>query len=688
MKGASVVKGLFGAIFLMLVGMLYWSSLLQEKDLKTVRHDMKELRTEVASLGQRLSRELHTLQNAAVVAQKQSSPTSSSYPSLLEEDPYLTTTLPQLLGENFHPHGILKRALIGKPDSLHPFNNFRDVSEMIGMCTPQVANLKTGCYETMAPEMALRFEARPCFENPQNHEYWIFLRDDVFWEPLNADHFPETLELDPHFFKKHPVTAHDFKFFYDAIMNPYMHEGKAASLRTYFSDIEKFTVINDTTFVVRWKAFPTHTAEGEEVHRVKYTSLSLTGALQPLPRFVYQYFADGQKIIEEDDDPDTYRKNSVWAQNFSHHWAKNVIVSCGPYLFDGMSEEGISFKRNPNFYDPYAVLIDGVKFTFKESLDAVWQDFKAGKIDLCTLSSNQLIELNDFLKSEEYQVQQHNHQAIERLNYVDLSYYYIGWSQLKPFFRDENVRKAMTLAIDRRRIIEQNLNMMAVDITGPFFRYSPSYDAEVPSYPYNPEEARRLLEEAGWSDIDGDGIRDKIIEGEKVPFRFKLHYFVKSLSTKVIAEYIMTALREVGIQCELSGLDIADLSRQFEDKNFDAIFMGWRHGTPPEDPRQLWHSAGAKEKGSSNAIGFVNQEIDKLIELLSYEYDKSKRVTFYHQFHKIIHEQAPYTFLYTPKVVLLYREYVHNLFIPREKQDLIPGANIPEPNLQVIWLAK
>jgi len=140
------------------------------------------------------------------------------------------------------------------------------------------------------------------------------------------------------------------------------------------------------------------------------------------------------------------------------------------------------------------------------------------------------------------------------------------------------------------------------------------------------------------------------------------------------------------VECQLAGLDIADLSRQFEDKSFDAIFMGWKLGTPPEDPRQLWHSSGAKEKGSSNAIGFSHPEVDRIIEKLNYEYNKDDRQALYHKFHRIIHEEAPYTFLYTPKIRLLYREYVHNVFIPRERQDLIPDADIPEPNTEIVWI--
>lgn len=677
MKGWTVFKSLFALGFMVLLAMLYWSSTLLEGDLKSIRREMKQLRSELSRIGQRVQTSGGVISQEAPVKAA-----AGKFPNLLDEDPYFKKTLPAILGENFEPKGILKQGIIGRPDTLHPFNGFRDVSNLYQMCTVRVGDLKFGKYETLASDMALRLEARPREDLPEVQEYWVFLRNDVYWHPLDPAHFPSSLELHPRFFEKHPVTAHDFKFFYDAVMNPYVSEAKAASLRTYFHDIEEFRVIDDYTFVIRWR--PHETPDHEA--KVKYTSLSLTTALQPLPCFVYQYFADGVKIVEEDADPDIYRKNSIWAQNFSHHWAKNVIVSCGAFLFDGMNDEGIRLKRNPDHYKPYNVLVEGVQYRFKESSDAIWQDFKTGKVDLCTLAPNQLLELDTFLASDEYARQKAEGNGIKTLDYVDLSFYYVGWNTAKPFFSNPNLRKAMTLAIDRSRIIEQNLNDMAIGVTGPFFRYSPSYDDTVSTFPFNPDEARSLLDAEGWIDMDGDGIRDKIIDGKKVAFRFKLYYFVKSLSSKVIAEYITTALREIGVECQLTGLDIADLSRQFDDKNFDAIFMGWKLGTPPEDPRQLWHSSGAKEKGSSNAIGFANPEIDTIIDSLNYEYDKTQRITLYHQFHRIIHQEAPYTFLYTPKVRLLYREYVQNIFIPRERQDLIPGADIPEPNTEIVWI--
>ncbi len=675
MSGWTIVKAICTALLVALFGMLYWSSTLLESDLKQLRGEIKRLNSEISCLKQKALQTTHTS------SKKKVHTISSDFPNLLEADSYYETTLPRQLGPNFEPHGTLQLGILGRPENLHPFNGFRDVSILYQNCTVKVAELKFGHYETLAPDMAIRLEARPQKENPEAQEYWVFLRDDVYWQPLDPALFPSNVELAPHFLEKHPVTAYDFLFFYNALMNPNVSEPKAASLRTYFGDIEEFTVIDDFTFVVRWKAPPPE-------KKVKYSSLGLTGELQPLPCFVYQYFADGQKIIEEESDPNVYRTDSVWAQNFSEHWSKNIIVSCGPYLFEGMSDEGISLKRNPDFFLPYRALVEGIYYCFKESYEALWQAFKAGHLDLINLSPNQLLELDTFFKSSEYLSQAAGGEAINNLDFVDLSYIYIGWNNAKPLFADKAARQAMTLAIDRKRIIEQNLNDMGIEINGPFARYSAAYDASIPFWPYNPEEAAARLEALGWSDLDGDGILDKVIDGKRVPLRFTLLYYVKSQSAKMIVEYISTALKEIGVDCQLGGVDLADLSRQFDDKGFDALMMGWKLGAPPEDPRQLWYSTGAKEKGSSNAIGFQNKKIDQIIDKLNYEYDKQERIRLYHQFDQIIHKEAPYTFLYTPKVRLLYRERVKNLFIPMERQDLIPGADVPEPSTRVVWLEK
>lgn len=654
------------------LGMLYWSSLLVEKGMQELRRDIESIKKELHTTKSTSAKALPPFEKSQVVRREP----DPAFANLLIPDPFYEKTLPELVGKNFAAHGVRREATLGRPDNFHPFNNFAEVARLNSLCSGQLAKSHFGKYELLAPDMAFKIEKRDRVEKPGTFEYWVYLRDDLFWMPLNKKDFPANFPLSSHFLQPHRVTSHDFKFFYDAVKNPYVAESRAASYRKAYSDIEELEIIDDFTFVVKWQG-----REDPLTHnyKVKYSSLNVTASLQPLASFVYQYFADGKKIVEDDN----YRKSSIFAENFSNHFAKNIIVSCGAYYFDGMQEEKLFLKRNPYFYNPLAALVEEMEVTFKDSMDAVWQDFKAGNIDLCLLPPTQESDYLKFIESKNY-IEQKN--KISSLTYIDSAYFYLGWNEKNPLLEKREVRLALTEAVNRKRIIDQNLNQMGIQITGPFFYASPSYDKNIAAWPYDPSHAAELLEGEGWIDRDGDGIREKEVDGKKQLFQITLTYYVKSMNTKMICEYISTALREIGISCRLHGVDLPDLSRSLDEKSFDAVFMGWGLGAPPEDPESLWHSSGAKEKGSSNAVGFKNPEADQIINELHFEYDKEKRLALYHRFHNIIHHELPYTFLYSPKRQLLYRENVKNVFIPKERQDLIPEAEVMEPDLRVIWL--
>lgn len=712
--GLYIFRFVFGFALFAFMGMLYWSSTLIENDLRLLRGDLLQLKNDLFTLRIDAERARSETLQALLNQQKEwqnlmrqgafnSTPGASLPPqttttdlaynsennnqNLLNNDIFLDQTLPKLLGKDFVPHGIQHTATIGKPNNLHPFTNWLQVATWQGLCGVAVAKTQFGKFETMAPDMALKMEERT---NPKTGvpEFWVFLRDHVYWQPLKSEDFSNAIELAPQFLRKHQVTAEDYKFYFDAMMNPFVQEPGAVALRNYYGAIEEIEVIDKLTFVVRWKAEKVPSASGQEILKIKYVAQQLTGGLRPLASFVYKYFANGKKIVENDQNPDTYRTDSTWAQNFAQHWAKNVIVSCGAWIFDGMNERQIKFKRNSDFYFKDAALTEAIEIDLKDSPDNIWEAFKNNRLDSYALQPQQLLEFQQFINSPIYAKQAEEGNAIERLDYIARSYAYIGWNEARPFFQNPRVRQAMTMAIDRKRIIEQNLNGMGIEISCPFYRYSSSYDDSIVPLPFQPDQAKRLLQEEGWYDSDGDGIIDKLIDGQRVPFQFTLTYYVKNPTTKAICEYVSTTLKNIGIECRLNGVDIADLSSVFDDKNFDAVCMAWSLGSPPEDPRQLWHSSGAKEKGSSNAVGFVNAEIDQIIDELDYEYDRQKRKALYFRFDQIMHEQQPYTLLYTPKTALLYRQYLQNVFIPVERPDLVPGANIAEPDSSIFWIDK
>lgn len=681
----TILRYLFTFGLFAFMAMLYWSSALLERDMKEVQsslsrigRDLESLKSHGVSLGPATSSFARPLGRSLQHVDE-------AFPNLLVADPFYDTTLPGLLGKDFVPSGTLHGSSIGRPDNLHPFNQWAHISAWTSQCSLTVARNTFGKYESYSPYAALKVEER---RDPQTKipEYWIHLRDDLFWEPLRPSSAPRGVVLAPVFMEKHPVTAHDFKFFYDAVMNPHVQEPQAVTLRMFLRDIEEFRVIDDHTFVVRWRTKEILQPDGQKLPMPDYVAFSHTVSLRPLPRFVFQHFADGSKIVEEDEDPNIYRSHSIWAQNFSRHWASQVIISCGPWIFDGMGDKEIHFRRNRDFFDPYANLVEKMVVDFKESFDSIWQSFKAGVFDTHTVQPELLREYEEFILSPQYRNQVKNNLAIERLDYVARSYYYIGWNQARPFFQSTKVRQAMTIAIDRQRIIDQILHGMGVQMTGPFFPFSEATDPLIVPFPYDPIRARFLLQEEGWYDHDADGILDKEIDGERVPFQFSLTYYVKNPTTKAICEYISTALKEIGVDCRLRGVELSDLSATFDDKNFDAVALGWALGTPPEDPRQLWYSAGAKQKGSSNAVGFSNAEADAIINALQFEYNREKRIALYHRFNQIIYEEQPYTFLYAPKVAYLFREYLQNVFLPVERQDLVPGADVQEPQTQIYWI--
>ncbi|PJD96486.1 MAG: permease [Parachlamydia sp.] len=699
--GLYIFRYIVGMGLLAFMGMLYWSSVLVENNLKNLRTDIGQVRTELFNLqnsNERLRTDL--MQQLSTSSQIEAKPSfnalqkvssrphiDENLPNLLSTDPFFTETLPKMLPAGFVPQGTYQQTTIRKPDNLHPFSNWANVRQWAALCTISLAQLKFGIYETYAPNMAIKVEERIDATSGEP-EYWIHLRENVFWQPLKPSFFSNQITLAPVFLRKHPVTAHDFKFFYDAMMNPYNQQVGAASLRIYYTDIEKFEVIDDLTLVVKWQMHEIKNQDGTTIKRAKYLSRQLTGGLSPLARFIYQYFPDGQKIIAEDSDPNTYRENSVWAQNFAIHWAQNIIASCGPWKFDGMTDRVIQFTRNADYYTPYNALMERQEFEFKNTTDAEWQSFKNGISQTYELDASKVLELKDFLASPEYQEQVAKGMAIKQLEYLGNIYQYIGWNQKMPFFKSKKVRQALTMAIDRNRIIRQNLNGLGQEINGTFAPNSSAYNHQLKPWPFDPERARRLLAEDGWEDHDGDGILDKEIDGVRVPFRFDLTYYVKQTTAKSIVEYIATALKEIGVVASLNGVDVADLSNAFDSKSFEAIYLGWALGTPPEDPRQLWSSKGAKEKGSSNGIGFENAEVDQIIDALDYEYDPAKRIALYHRFDEIIYEEAPYTFLFAPKIKLLYREEVQNVFLPIDRQDLIPGANIAIPDSSIFWFKR
>jgi peptide/nickel transport system substrate-binding protein len=205
--------------------------------------------------------------------------------------------------------------------------------------------------------------------------------------------------------------------------------------------------------------------------------------------------------------------------------------------------------------------------------------------------------------------------------------------------------------IDRKAILEKVLFGQGEVIASSFYKFGDQVDPSIKPIPYDPEEAGRLLKEAGWIDHDKDGILDK----DGIEFKFTILIPAGSATSRSMSLFMREDLLKVGIEMEIRQLEWASMIKLLNDRKFDAAILGW--SMPLEqDPYQLWHSTQITQ--GSNFVGFSNARADQLIEEARSEFDEELRNAMYQEFQRIVHDEQPYTFLFTmPSLVAVAKRF-------------------------------
>lgn len=416
---------------------------------------------------------------------------------------------------------------------------------------------------------------------------------------ISEDHLTYTffLRKDVRWHDGHPFTSRDVIFSYERIMDPAVD---AAHLRNYYQDIERVEALDDYTVRFVYK-------------NPYFRALEFCGGIPIVPAHLFK----------KDD-------------NFNSHPIGRHPVGTGPYRFEKWETgKEIVLVRHDQYWGKKPYLRKIVFKIIPDSTVAL-QVLKQQGLDLMGLRPIQwLFQSRGKRFNKNYQ----------KLSYYLPQYSYIGWNMRKPWFEDRRVRIAMTMLLDRKTILERLLFNLGTIVTGPFYVNSPEYNNNISPYPYDPEKAIRLLEEAGWIDHDGDGIRDR----KGIPFSFEFLISAGSKFAEQLATIMQESLKEVGIDMHIRRLEWAVFIQKIQSRDFDACTLGWSLGWE-SDPYQVWHSSQAEY--GSNFVGFRNEEADRLIESARREFDAEKRRKLYHRFHEILHEEQPYTFLFTTKALV------------------------------------
>lgn len=247
----------------------------------------------------------------------------------------------------------------------------------------------------------------------------------------------------------------------------------------------------------------------------------------------------------------------------------------------------------------------------------------------------------------------------------------LTWNLENPVFKDPEVRKALSFAIDRERIVEDFLYGYGSVGKGPIPPASWAHDANIIPDSYNSELSKRMLAQAGWVDSNGDGIREK----DGIDLEFK----IITKKGDSVRENSLIMLREnfcsIGAKVECSVAEFSSMIEQVRSGNFDSYLRVYS-SRMSVDPSALYASGPSSRFNYGN---YSSESVDALLKLALAETDREKSIKLWHKFELAVVEDPPAAFLYYPHTIVGVSNRVQNV-----KPHVLSSYN----NIRDWWIAK
>jgi len=362
-----------------------------------------------------------------------------------------------------------------------------------------------------------------------------------------------------------PLTAEDFKWTFERMLDPKTASPVAGSLLAGVKSIE---APEKLTLVLRLTS-------------PKYALLSnlcIVGFLQPLNRKAVE--AAGDKYASSP-------------------------VGVGPYKVKEIKAgEYVLLERNPNYNwaPPYVHqgpwYIQQVKFLVIPDQASQIAALESGQISGLTAVPTQ------------YWDKYANDPRFQFLETPGGGFIYVTMNLENPILADQAVRKALNYAVDRASIVKSVFQGHAVAAYGAYHSALPGYLRELdekPAYPFNLAKAKELLEGAGWKDTDGDGIREK--QGKKLEFDFMV---INASYFPLMAEVLQAQLKEAGVNVKITTLEQGTVIQNMMGGKYEMGLMQW--GWTNDAADILYNTLHSSQVGAGlNFARYRNADLDTLI---------------------------------------------------------------------------
>jgi len=333
-------------------------------------------------------------------------------------------------------------------------------------------------------------------------------------------------------------------------------------------------------------------------------------------------------------------------------------IGSGPYEITDVQKNSSGI---PNYYELTAFS----KYALgKPFIDKIVFHFYPNESELITAFDNGIVSNINSIEAKGASALKESGYRIESAPLPRIFAVFFNQNQ-NQIFADKAVRKALSGAIDKERVVREILYGYGISINSPLPGISGSRDRETGD---RYDNAKKFLTDTGWVMNDKEGVMEKKNKKEIIKLKFSLATGdVPEL--KDAAKLIKEDWEKIGAQVELKVFEIGDLNQNvIRSRKYDALLFGEIVGFNA-DPFSFWHSSQRNDPGSNIAL-YTNAKVDKILDDLRGVLDENDRAAKYQAFINEIENDTPAVFVFSP-------EFTY--FVNQKLGGLVLG-NITEPS--------
>lgn len=333
--------------------------------------------------------------------------------------------------------------------------------------------------------------------------------------------------------------------------------------------------------------------------------------------------------------------------------ANATPVGTGPFMLDQWKRGSfIRLVRNPYYWQADRPWLDGVTFRIIPDAASRAIALETGDIQVASSLDLSSVDIKAFKANKEFTSTTKGWEYLSPMSKLE-----VNWRN--PQLANIDVRRAMYYAIDRNFIVDKIWEGIGKVATGPVASTIPYYTKDVPQYPFDPQKAKELLANAGYS-VGSDGV---MANASGVQLKFNLVSLPGDERYGRLAEYLREAWKTVGIDVTLQVTDTAGWENRLKNWDYDILITNLNQFADPALGIRRYYDTENIQKGTlfTNTSGYSNTQVDAWFMEADGEMDVKKRGELYAKIQGKLAEDVAMIWLFETQYLTIWNSEVHDL---------------------------